>query len=117
MSTPDPQAQRQLQRPRKRRLRDRLLDHDTANERLVDQHGLTNHLLLFDDDVRETAAALGDIEAYLARALSVLDRQDLSRKDLESLAKDIEVESKIAALDDTLASLRHRLHIIADNLE
>ncbi len=106
-----------LQIPRKRRLRDRLLDHDTDNERLVDQHTLTNHLLLFDDDVRETAAALGDIEAHLARALNVLERNDLTRRDLERLAEDIEAESKIAALDDTLASLRHRLHVIADKLE
>jgi len=109
--TPTPQS------PEKRRLRDRLLDHDTENARLNDQHLLTNHLLLFDDDVRETAAALGDIEAYLARALSLLERQDLTRQDLERLAADLEVESKIAALDDTLASLRHRLHIIADNLD
>ncbi len=107
----------QPQRKQKRRLRDRLLDHDTDNARLVDQHTLTNHLLLFDDDVRETAAALGDIEAYLARALNVLERKDLTRGDLERLAQDIEVESKIAALDDTLASLRHRLHVIADKLE
>lgn len=113
MATHDPQ----LQSPKKRRLRDRLLDHDTDNERLMDQHALTNHLLLFDDDVRETAAALGDIEAYLARALAVLERQGLTRQDLERLAEDIEVESKIAALDDTLASLRHRLVVIADNLE
>jgi hypothetical protein len=101
----------------KRRLRDRLLDHDTDNARLVDQHTLTNHLLLFDDDVRETAAALGDIEAYLARALNVLEQKDLTRSDLERLAADIEVEAKVAALDDTLASLRHRLHVIADKLE
>jgi hypothetical protein len=113
MSAHDPQPQR----PFKRRLRDRLRDHDTENERLADQHGLTNHLLLFDDDVRETAAALGDIEAYLVRALAVLERQDLTRRDLERLAADIEVESRIAALDDTLASLRHRLHAIAKSLE
>lgn len=107
----------QPQQPRKRRLRDRLLDHDTDNARLMHQHTLTNHLLLFDDDVRETAAALGDIESYLARALAVLERKDLTRGDLERLAEDIEVESKIAALDDTLASLRHRLQVIASNLE
>jgi hypothetical protein len=100
-----------------RRLRDRLLECDTDSGRLAGQHLLTNHLLLFDDDVRETAAALGDIESYLARALRVVAREDLTRHDLERLAADLEVEAKIAALDDTLASLRHRLQVIAANLE
>ncbi len=100
----------------RRRLRDRLLEHDTDNEKLVTEGSLCNHLLLLDDDVRETAAALGDIESYLARTMSLLERRDISGRDLELLAADMEVESKVASLDDTLASLRRRLRVIAQRL-
>ena len=105
-------------RQRRRRFRDRIIDRDgTDNERLTDKHALQNHLLLFDDDLRETALALGGIEKYLARAMAVLDRQDLTRAELEALASDIEIESKVISLDETLHSLRQRLHVIASNLD
>ena len=98
----------------RRRLRDRIIDRDgTENTRLAHQHPLENHLLLFDDDLRETALAIGSIEGFLARALSTLERRNLTRSELESLAADLDVESQVAALDETLASLKHRLRVIA----
>ena len=103
---------------RRRRFRDRAIDREgTENERLSSQHSLQNHLLLFDDDLRESAIALGGIESYLARALAVLERQDLTQTELISLASDLEVEAKVASLDETLASLKNRLLIIADQLK
>ena len=103
---------------RRRRLRDRLIDRDgTDNELLAEQHTLQNHLLLFDDDLRETALALGSIEGYLARALATLERKSLTRTELESLAADLDVESQVAALDETLASLKHRLRVIAGEMK
>lgn len=104
--------------PRRRRLRDRLIDREgTKNERLVSKRGLQNHLLLFDDDLRETALALGNIEGFLARALAVLDREHLSRSELEALAHDVDVETQIVALDETLESLKIRLGIMASKIE
>ena len=104
--------------PPRRRLRDRLIDREgTDNECLVSKQGLQNHLLLFDDDVRETALALGNIEGFLARALAVLEREDLTRHELEALARDMDVEAQVAALDETLASLKLRLGIMASEIE
>ncbi len=103
-------------RPR-RRLRDRIIDRQgTDNETLASQHPLQNHLLLCDDDLRETALALGSIEQYLSRALATLERRDLSPEELERLARDLDVESQVAALDETLTSLKHRLHVIAHRM-
>lgn len=106
-------------RPEKRRrLRDRLVDRDgTDNIRLTAQHRLTNHLMLFDDELRETALALGGIESFLARALTTLERGDLSRFHLEDLATDLDVDARLAELDDTLTSLKARLRIMADQID
>lgn len=101
----------------RRRLRDRLVDREgTDNHRLTETHTLANHLLLFDDELRETALALGGIEGYLTRALRTLERRDLSSGHLEALAADLEVESRIAELDETLASLKRRLRVMAKQL-
>lgn len=105
-------------RPKRRRLRDRLIDREgTRNEQLVSDSGLQNHLLLFDDDLRETAMALGNIEGFLARALAVFEREHLSRAELEALAHDVDVETQIAALDETLESLKLRLGIMASRID
>ncbi|MDY0004342.1 MAG: hypothetical protein RBU30_23780 [Polyangia bacterium] len=102
---------------RRRRLRDRLEDREgTDNDRLCSKHALANHLLLFDDELRETAMALGGIESYLSRALKAMESRDLSSGVLESLAADPEVESRLAELDETLASLKRRLRIMATQL-
>lgn len=99
---------------RRRRLRDRLVDREgTENHRLAAEPRLTNHLMLVDDELRETALALTGIEAYLAQALLVLEREDLRPGDLEALAADLEVEARVVELDETLASLKRRLRVMA----
>ena len=44
--------------PPRRRLRDRLLSHETQNQSLAERPEVANLLLLIDDDLRETALAM-----------------------------------------------------------
>ena len=71
---------------RRRRLRDRLEGEDQGgllvNSSLAEVDELKNPLLICDDDLRQTAKALGDIESYVLSALRVLEKRDLSRAEI-----------------------------------
>lgn len=109
--------QKKLNSKMGRRARDRLVLRDgTENDLLANHKRLRNQVLLVDDDLKETAQALGDIEGFLVKALSALDRTDISRNELEALASDDSVMRDMEYLGDTLASLKRRLFVIANNL-
>ncbi|MCD6499885.1 MAG: hypothetical protein J7M25_16450 [Deltaproteobacteria bacterium] len=77
---------------------------------------LRNHVLLADDDLRETAQVLGDIESFLVKALQALEEPDLDPSKLETIAMDASVTRDTEYLEDSLSNLRRRLFSIAAGL-
>jgi len=103
--------------PAKRRIRDRLISREgTDNETLMSNGRLRNHVLLADDDLRETAQVLGDIESFLVKALQALEEPDLDPSKLETIAMDASVTRDTEYLEDSLSNLRRRLFSIAAGL-
>jgi hypothetical protein len=101
----------------RRRLRDQLASRPgTLSGALAGRPDLQNHLLLVDDDLRETALALGGIERFLAHALSLIEKPDLTREELAVLAGDDGVLDQIDTLSENLANLRRRMVQIASSL-
>jgi hypothetical protein len=101
---------------RRRRVRDRLIDRaGTENPRLK-RYELSNLMLLVDDDLRETALALGGIESFLARALALLEKADVGADELAALADDGLLSDRLDYLGETLGSLRLRVSQIAEHL-
>jgi hypothetical protein len=97
-----------------RRLRDRLADRPgTQNPRLLSRHELVNLMLFVDDDLRETALALGGIETFLAAALALLDKPDVRADELAHLASDAQVGDRLEQLADALDNLRRRFGALA----
>jgi hypothetical protein len=104
--------------PRGRRLRDRLASREgTSNPTLAARYELQNLLLLVDDDLRETALALGAIEQFLGSALSLLEHKDVTAEEIGRLAGDGEVVERIDTLTDALDQLRRRLGAVASALK
>jgi hypothetical protein len=102
----------------RRRLRDRLVERDgTANPALTERYVLTNQLLLVDDDLRECALALSEVEKFLAQALSLLEDEGVSASDLAKLACDGDSIDQLDNLAETLTMLRRRLLAIASNIK
>jgi hypothetical protein len=101
----------------RRRLRDRLVERDgTSNPQLAAHRDLQNELLFIDDDLRESALALGTIERFLADALALLDGSEVNPRDLLRLASEGDVLDRLDTLSDTFQSLRRRLATIAGSL-
>ena len=100
----------------RRRLRDRLPDRETSNPSLSQHFELRNLLLFLDDDVRESAKALGRVEGYLGRALALLDKGDVTAEELDALADEQAIFDDLHTLVDTLGSLRSRMGKVASTL-
>lgn len=101
-----------------RRARDRIVLREwNLGAGLAKRAELQNVLLFVDDDVRETAAALANIERFLLDALAILDREDVQPEDLHHLAGDPKVLERLDYLTETLTSLRRRLGTIAEMME
>jgi hypothetical protein len=100
----------------RRRLRDRLPDRETTNPALAGKFELQNLLLFLDDDVRESAKALGRVERYLGRALALLDAENVSADQLDALADEQEIFDDLHTLVDTLGSLRKRMGKVASSI-
>ena len=102
------------------RARDRLMDR--ANQPYPKTRALTgvdrveNLLLFIDDDLRETAMAISNIEAYLIQTLAMLERQELTRLEVHELASDTDILEHVDLLNETLESLRRRMARLASNL-
>jgi hypothetical protein len=107
----------------RRRSRDRIADRETTNPVLSQRFELKNLLLFLDDDVRESAKALGRVEAYLGRTLALLDDGAVSPDKLDALADKLDgladeqaIFDDLHTLVDTLGSLRARLGKVASTL-
>ena len=101
----------------RRRLRDRLVERDgTSNPLFAERHELANLMLLIDDDLRETALALGGIDRFLADALALLESEQVSARALAELASRGDILDKIDTLTETLSDLRRRLGTVAQSI-
>ena len=101
----------------RRRLRDRLVEHETQNTRLESSGQLTNLLLLIDDDLRETAVAMTGIDGFLAEALRLLGSEEVHPQELLKLCTDDQVMERIDTLAETLATLRRRFGALATSIK
>ena len=100
-----------------RRLRDRLVDRDGTQNPRLRRYELSNLLLFVDDDLRETALAIGGIEGFLTAALELLEKEDLEAWELSALAGNADVLDRLDVLGETLASLRRRMGLIAATIK
>jgi hypothetical protein len=103
----------------RRRIRDRIATGAAARVPAAGSD-IANLLVLLEDDLRETALALGAIELYLVRATELLERPDFGRADqlaLGALAGDGKVLERIDALTDNLGGLRRRMTQVAAALK
>jgi hypothetical protein len=101
-----------------RRARDRILSGQTQpSPALRDRHELKNLILFLGDDLRESALAVGGIEAFLVRAQQLLENPDVDPRDLKSLVDDDEVIERFDLLWDALQSLRRSMGLIHDTLK
>jgi hypothetical protein len=105
-----------LPKVRGRRLRDRLVERDGTQNPRLRRYELANLLLFVDDDLRETALAIGGIEGFLTAALALLEKEDLEAGELAALASGDEVLDRLDYLAETLGSLRRRMGLIAQSL-
>ena len=102
----------------RRRVRDRIASLDTTdNPMLRGQYDIRNLMLLVDDDLRQTALALGAIEAYLATAAALLEKSDLTGAALVAVADDEAVLDRMEDLSENMDNLRRRMSSIAAALK
>jgi hypothetical protein len=101
-----------------RRARDRILSGETLPSPILARRAeLANLILFLGDDLRESALAMGGIEAFLLRAQRLLEKPDLTPAELEALVDDDEVVERIDLLWDALSSLRKSMGLIHDTLK
>jgi hypothetical protein len=101
----------------RRRLTDRLVEREgTQNPSLTEKYSLQNQLLLIDDDLRETALALGAVEKFLGDALRLLEDERVRASDLATLAAEGDTLDRLDTLTETLQQLRRRLLSIASHI-
>ena len=102
----------------RRRLRDRIASLDrTANPSLRARPEVQNVLLLVEDELRESALALGAVEQFLGSTMELLESRTLSRSDLEDAADDEDTLERVETLADSLTNLRRHLRTIAASLK
>lgn len=93
------------------------VDHiDPPNLALRGIRNIENLLLLFDDDLRETAIAMARIEQYLIHTMAVIDSPQVTATDIASMAADTTVLEHLDQLNCTLEGLRSRLFTMARNM-
>src|SRR5215468_1747275 len=96
-----------------RRARDRMLTgRSEPSPTLADRFDLANLILFLADDLRESALAVGGIEAYLVRAKAVLEKRELAIAELRELVEDGDVLQRFDLLHDALGSLRRSMALI-----
>jgi hypothetical protein len=102
----------------RRRLRDRLPQHETRNPKLAasNDQELSNLLLFIDDDVRESAKTLQRVERFLGDTLALLDDTEITEERLRGLSRDAGLFADLHVLVDTLGSLRARLGQVAKRM-
>ena len=100
-----------------RRLRDRLAEREGTRNPRLRRYELQDLVLFLDDDLRETALAIGGIESFLGEALALLEREDVARGQIAALAGDQAVADRLELLEKTMTSLRRRMARLAEALE
>jgi hypothetical protein len=96
-----------------RRARDRILaGHSFAGSAIQSRYELRNLLLFLDDDLRESALAVGGIEGFLLRAQALLERPDLTPAQLEELVGSDDIAERMELLWDAISSLRSSMERI-----
>jgi hypothetical protein len=98
------------------RLMDRMLRPAQATDPLSRVRGVENLVLFIDDDLRETAMALGNVEGYLLEILKLLEAPRLAREEVHALAADTQVLDHVDMLVETLETLRRRLAKLSASL-
>ena len=98
------------------RLMDRMLRPAQATDPLSRVRGVENLMLFIDDDLRETAMALGNVEGYLLEILKLLEAPRLAREEVHALAADTQVLDHVDMLVETLETLRRRLAKLSASL-
>lgn len=118
-TSPEPDLERRNSGSRAR-ARDRLMDRASSSAVpqavLASVENIGNLMLFLDDDLREAALAITQLEQYLVRALGVLESSDLSRRDVQGVASDVDVLDQLDHLNETLESLRRRLAKLASQM-
>ena len=74
-------------------------------------------ILFLADDLRESALAMGGIEAFVMRAQKVLEKPELTVADLHGLVDDQGVLERMDLLWDSLNSLRKSMALIHASLK
>ena len=97
----------------RRRLRDKLVNRETDQGRLVGRADVANLMMLIDDDLRETADAMTGIEGFLAEALRLLEADELRAPELLHLCADDSVLERMDTLAEALATVRRRFAALA----
>ncbi|MFH0901737.1 MAG: hypothetical protein V2A73_14000 [Pseudomonadota bacterium] len=101
-----------------RRARDRILSEQAAlSPTIAHRFELANMLLFLGDDLRESALALGGIEAFLLEAQRILEKPDLTEEDLQKLLEHDDVLDRIDLLEDALSSLRRSIGLVHGTLK
>jgi hypothetical protein len=101
-----------------RRARDRLLAGETMpSPTLRGRAELQNMILFLSDDLRESALAMGGIEAFVMKAQKVLEKPELGVDDLRGLTDDQDVLERMDLLWDALGSLRKSMALIHATLK
>jgi hypothetical protein len=101
----------------RRRLRDRLLERDGTENPALERHQIENQLLLIDDELRESALAVGAVEEFLRRALELLDDEKVTADDLAQLAAEGETLDRLDGLAESVTRLRRGLIAIASQMK
>ena len=101
-----------------RRARDRMLAGEThPSPSLGEREELRNVVLFLGDDLRESALAVGGIEAFLLDAQRVLEKPDLTAEELARLLSNDRIGDRLELLADALASLRRSMGLICSTLK
>ncbi len=110
-------AQERRESRQRQRASDRLFERATGSYEvsgaLRGVEDVENLLLFLDDDLRETALAMGKIEGFLVRTLGLLAGKKIQRESIHGLASDTRVLDDLDAMNEGLESLRRRLATLA----
>ena len=97
----------------RRRLRDRIASLESTENPSLHRHELKNHVMLVEDDLRQTALALGAIEAYLTQSMELLEDEALTSEAMRVHAEDETILDRFDTLSENLDQLRRRMRSIA----
>lgn len=69
--------------------------------------------MIVEDDLRQTALALGAVEQYVGKAHGLLEQPDVTPQALAEMARDPDVVTRLDDLTENLANLRRTMNRIA----